>query len=127
MYKNLLQIDDDPDDCELFCDALNEVCDIKYTCIHDPVTAIAQLTELKVTPDIIILDLNMPVMNGIEVLTKIKKEKKIADIPVVIFSTSCDKENKREAMACGAMACIVKPTSYAALKELIEKYINKLN
>jgi len=127
MYYNLLQIDDDPDDCELFSDALKQVSEINYTCMHNPVEAVKQLVEQKITPDIIILDMNMPVMNGMLVLQKIKNKKKLASIPVIIFSTSELAPYKENAMQLGALAYFAKPTCFSALVALLKTILNKNN
>jgi CheY-like chemotaxis protein len=75
IYRNILQIDDDCDDCELFMEALEEISSAQYTAIYDPVEALRKLMESEITPDVIFLDLNMPIMSGIEFLTEIKSRK----------------------------------------------------
>lgn len=87
-YKNILQIDDDFDDCELFEEALKTVSDATYTSVHNPIDALSKLINKEVTPDIIIMDVNMPFMSGPELIAEIKKRQTIKDIPVILFSTS---------------------------------------
>ena len=121
-YSNILQIDDDSDDCELFMEALEAVSPAKYTAICDPVEALQKLIEKEIEPDVIFLDLNMPIMSGIEFLTAIKKKKDLKEIPIIIFSTSQLDDIIREAKACGAHDFISKPNNFNDLKKIVSQY-----
>ena len=123
-YKNILQIDDDTDDCELFLEALQAVSNALYTSINDPVVALRKLIHKEILPDVIFLDLNMPVMSGIEFLTEIKKNDTIKNIPIIIFSTSQFDEIKRQAKNHGAHDFISKPSDFNELKKIISQYIS---
>ncbi|RZJ39531.1 MAG: response regulator [Chryseobacterium sp.] len=122
IYKNILQIDDDTDDCELFMEALEEISSARYTAIYDPVEALRKLVKHEIEPDVIFLDLNMPIMSGIEFLTEIKKEEKLKEIPVIIFSTSQLDHIINEAKDHGAQDFISKPNNFNDLKEILSKY-----
>jgi CheY-like chemotaxis protein len=122
-YKNILQIDDDSDDCELFMEALEAVSSAIYTAINDPVEALRKLVNKEIRPDVIFLDLNMPVMSGIELLSELKKQELLKDIPVIIFSTSQLEDIKREAKNSGAYDYISKPNNFNELKGILRKYI----
>ncbi|MES2575343.1 MAG: response regulator [Bacteroidota bacterium] len=121
-YKNILHVDDDSDDCELFMEALQEVSDAMYTAIYNPVEALRKLIEKEIEPDVIFLDLNMPFMSGLEFLTAIKKKEIIKEIPVIIFSTSQFSDIIREAKDHGAHDFISKPNNFNDLKEILSKY-----
>jgi CheY-like chemotaxis protein len=123
MYKNILQIDDDTDDCELFLEALQAVSNALYTSINDPVVALKKLTLSEIAPDVIFLDLNMPVMSGLEFLTEIKKNDVAKNIPVIIFSTSQFDEIKNQARNRGAHDFISKPSDFDELKKILSLYI----
>lgn len=122
IYKNILQIDDDCDDCELFMEALEEVSSANYTAIYDPVEALTKLKKHEIEPDVIFLDLNMPVMSGIEFLTEIKKQDNLKEIPVIIFSTSQLDHIINEAKDFGAQDFISKPNNFNDLKEILSRY-----
>ena len=122
IYKNILQIDDDSDDCEFFMQALEAVSTAMYSSINNPVEALQKLVQKEIQPDVIFLDLNMPIMSGLEFLTEIKKHNEIKDIPIIIFSTSQFDDIIQEAKAHGAHDFISKPNNYKALKEILSKY-----
>jgi CheY-like chemotaxis protein len=122
-YKNILQIDDDYDDCNFFLEALEEVSTAAYTAIHNPVQALQKLINNEIHPDLIFLDINMPFMNGLEVLAELKKKEIVKHIPVIIFSTSIPIELKSKAKDLGAMDYYVKPNDFTVLKKLLNNLI----
>jgi CheY-like chemotaxis protein len=78
-------------------------------------------------PGLIFLDLNMPKMNGIEFLGAIKPNKKWAQIPIVVLTTSKDQHDKLAAFSKGISGYMIKPVDYAQFKDMIEaikKYWN---
>lgn len=121
-YKNILQIDDDFDDCELFEEALKTVSDANYTSVHNPIDALNKLINKEVTPDIIIMDVNMPFMSGPELIAEIKKRQTIKDILVIQFSTSsfCSPAGSK---FTGPDGYLIKPSSFVELRNLILKNI----
>ena len=66
----------------------------------------------KPKPDLIFLDLNMPRMNGYEVLAELKTDPELRDIPVIVLTTSKDKKAVRRAYQSQASSYIVKPVSF---------------
>jgi twitching motility two-component system response regulator PilH len=74
---------------------------------YGPRAAIQHLNE--VIPDVIFLDLNMPGVNGVEVLRFLRRDPTTTHVPVIICSADDDTETKMEVMAAGANFFIVKP------------------
>ncbi|SEO49874.1 Response regulator receiver domain-containing protein [Nitrosospira multiformis] len=70
-------------------------------------------------PCIILLDLNMPVMNGIEFLRAVKKDERLRRIPVVILTTSDNHEDKLSSFNSGAAGYIEKPAGYRQFVEVM--------
>ncbi|MBF0182810.1 MAG: response regulator [Magnetococcales bacterium] len=70
-------------------------------------------------PCIILLDLNMPRMNGIEFLNAIKKEDRLRTIPVVILTTSKDELDRARSFDLGVAGYMVKPVDYVQFVEVI--------
>ena len=72
-------------------------------------------------PDLIILDVHLPVMDGDEVARILKKDEKLKHIPVFLISSVIDGLSEKTA-ACGADTCISKPFEMTDLTNLINKY-----
>ncbi|MDO9287605.1 MAG: response regulator [Thermodesulfovibrionales bacterium] len=75
--------------------------------------------------DLILLDINMPVMNGVQFMEKLKKDGLYRHIPIVVISTEGKEEDTIRAMKLGAWGYIVKPFKSESLYELLEKVITK--
>ncbi len=118
---DILLADDDTDDCLFFKDALEALpVFTKFTAVHDGEQLMQLLTdEAKKLPDILFLDLNMPRKNGFECLTEIKQNKKLKNLPVVIFSTSIEQEVVNLLYDNGAHFFIRKPAEFALFKKII--------
>lgn len=120
-YKNILQIDDDFDDCDFFEQAVKTLTDATYTSIQNPIDALQQLIKGKINPDLIFLDINMPRMSGKELLAEIKKRDNIKNIPVILLSTSPLFAGEPE--VAGAKDYLVKPNTFDELKALLSKIL----
>ncbi len=75
--------------------------------------------------DLILLDINMPVMNGIQFMEKIKTENIYRQIPIIVISTEGKEEDTLRALKLGAWGYIVKPFKPNMLYDLIEKVLEK--
>lgn len=124
--KFIFLADDDADDCMLFEDALREVStSTELTTANDGVELINLMeTAVPPPPDVIFLDLNMPRKNGFECLEQIRKTKKWASIPVVIFSTTGQEEMVKKVYEQGANFFIRKPGSFPKLKLAIQQILD---
>jgi CheY-like chemotaxis protein len=119
--------DDDPDDRELFIEALRTI-DPGCECITamDGEEALSKLTDgLPQLPDFIFLDLNMPRVNGRECLAAIKKNARINQIPVIIYSTSAEKKDIQETIQSGAAFFLQKPNRFDDLSRALENIISR--
>ena len=121
----ILLIDDDEDDQFVFKDALREIR-FPYDCevAGNGLEAVARLTGDQELPAMIFLDLNMPLMNGVEFLTHVRDHPFINQIPIVIFSTSNNPSDKAELPKLGASSFITKTADF---KELTDKLTEILN
>jgi putative two-component system response regulator len=77
----------------------------------------------KVTPDIILLDIEMPEMSGYDIIKRLKTDKKTADIPVIFLTVRNDNNSELEGLNMGAVDYIVKPFSPALLLKRIEIHL----
>ena len=121
MKPIILLVEDDEDDISFFKDALFEICpQCEFIYAHNGFEAIKKLNFLRpVKPHFIFLDLNMPVMNGLEFLKEIKVPGNYNEIPVYVLSTSNEAQIKEQSMKAGAVAFFTKPVRQEDLKGLI--------
>ena len=75
--------------------------------------------------NIILLDINMPVMNGLQFMEKIKNENIYKHIPIIVISTEGKEEDTLRALQLGATGYVVKPFKPHMLYELIEKILSR--
>jgi CheY-like chemotaxis protein len=118
---NILLADDDIDDCIFFKEALEDLpMATSLRAVHDGEQLMHLLShETGKLPHILFLDLNMPRKNGFECLSEIKLNKKLENIPVVIFSTSFEKEVVKQLYLNRAQYFIRKPSEFAQFKKII--------
>ncbi len=125
----ILMADDDEDDRLLTLDALNEGRVLNNLhCVEDGVELLAYLRrEGKFSdpassprPSLILLDLNMPRMDGREALQVIKADPDLRGIPVVILTTSKEEEDMLRGYDLGAASYITKPVNFEGLVELMK-------
>lgn len=123
----ILLADDDKDDREIFSEALASVdADVLYEGVEDGGEAIEALSDPPNRPNIIFLDINMPVMNGWDVLKKLKDDSTYGDIPVIVYSTSSGEKEKKIAFDLGALCFVTKPDSVKLIKAMLEIVISKV-
>jgi CheY-like chemotaxis protein len=115
--KSLMLIDDDQDDQFFFTTALNQVDEtIQLYTACNGVDALEKLSFVK--PDLILLDLIMPRMNGLIFLKMIKRNRHLAQIPVIVYTTDLSIFNETEVLSAGAERILYKP---ATLQETSDK------
>jgi CheY-like chemotaxis protein len=124
-YKNILLAEDDEDDRFLFVDALSEIdSSIHCSTATDGRKALQALKKAEKLPDILFLDINMPTMNGLDCLQKVKKDIRLARLPVVIFTTSNNPEDIELTHRLGANVFLRKPSGFKELKLKLEKILS---
>lgn len=118
-------VDDDPDDQELFIEALQGI-DKSCTCVTacNGEEALQKLVGTLILPDFIFLDLNMPKMNGKQFLSEMKNNNDIKDIPVIIYSTSSEKNDILETTRLGASFFLQKPNRFEELSRALTNIIS---
>jgi CheY-like chemotaxis protein len=122
-----LLIDDDIDDQEIFLGALNNIrIDIKHEIAFNGHEALQKLISGIVQPDIIFLDLNMPLMNGRQFLREVNRQGVLTGIPIVILSTSADKDTIAETLSLGAKEFITKPDNFKEWERTLKIVLQNL-
>ncbi len=129
MSKRIFLIDDDPDDAELFGIALKE---LDYSNIfhylNDSKIALDLLRYKKIPPpSIIFLDINMPLLNGLDFLRELKAIDFLKMIPVVMYSTSYLQRDLDAAIALDVIGFWTKPNRYRELIGKLNNLMTNLN
>lgn len=117
--------DDDEDDRLFFTDAFEE---LKINTIVNTVNNGKELLNFlnhpeTVLPHIIFLDLNMPILNGIDCLKQIKSNDKFKDIAIAIYSTSSSDQDIEDTFVLGANIYIKKPSNFDELKKILSDVV----
>ena len=129
----ILLADDDKDDIYLFREALSEIpINAQLNTVQDGEQLMKYLYDhYQDLPDIIFLDLNMPIKNGFECLTEIQIDDKLKELPVIMFSTSYPRDMHYEEdiinllYKIGAHDYIRKPSEFNQLKAVIKTALDK--
>jgi CheY-like chemotaxis protein len=128
MPETLLKIllaEDDSDDCYFFKEALKELTlPTQLNTVQDGEQLMQRITTaINELPDVLFLDLNMPRKNGFECLSEIKLNKKLNQLPVIIYSTSFHNTIADILYRNGASFYISKPTDISTLKKTVQQII----
>jgi CheY-like chemotaxis protein len=122
----ILLVEDNPADVELTTLAMeNSQLQVHLNVVGDGVAALEFLQrqrqyDLAPSPDLVLLDLNLPKKSGHEVLAEIKADKDLRRIPVVILSTSGAEEDIFQAYNLHANCYIRKPVSFSEFTEVVQ-------
>lgn len=120
--KHVLLVDDDEDDRDFFRSVLDSIdATLRCDTAENGSVALQYLVQQRARPDVIFLDLNMPVMNGKQFLAEIKTREGLKDIPVIVLSTSADHSLIAEAGKLGAVDFITKPNKLSLLESRLRE------
>ncbi len=117
--------DDDADDRFLFEEAIKEIhIKTNLSLYVNGKELMEYLTSPNaVLPQLVFLDLNMPVKNGLQCLKEIRGNSALKELSVAIYSTSCSEKDIEETFINGANIYINKPNNFNKLKEVIERVL----
>lgn len=116
--KTVIVIEDEPDAAELFAEMMR-VNGFRVLKMYSSVPAI-DLIAAEI-PDLVILDLMMPDVSGLEVLRFMRQEPKLKDTPVIIVSAMSMPADIKVGMDAGASIYLTKPVRYQDLKQAVER------
>ena len=121
----LLLAEDDEDDRYLFIQAIGSVDpSIIYAMAANGRELLALLeNDFFSLPDYVILDLNMPLMNGFECLSVIKSSPLLRSCLVIVYSTTMDQQTEQQLLAAGAFACFIKPAAPSELADVLRRLL----
>ena len=126
--KNIvLYADDDPDDLELVQDAFARYSNnVEVVSFMDGISALSYLQELsplEPSPCLVILDINMPVLNGKEALMRLRQMERFESVPVVLFTTSSQPYDKTFASRYKA-GFVTKPLDVKQMRIITDQFID---
>ena len=125
MYYILI-VDDDADDHYFLRTALNKVIpQALIESVYDGEEALEYLNTCTFMPNLIFLDLNMAKISGRDTIKIIKKNEILSKVPVIIFTTSRDEDEKAEMLRLGASDFYSKPSQLEDLIDLVEEVSSK--
>ena len=121
--------DDDADDRELFEEALANISlNTKIYTFSNGVELMAKLLQKECDlPNVLFIDLNMPMMTGEECIIDIRREPRFDKIPIVVYSTASDSEELYRLQELGANRYLQKPNTFSDLKFKLRDTLNKLH
>ena len=126
----VLLVEDNPADAELTRDAMNENRpDLEMSVVIDGVQAIEYVRRSgpytsKMRPDLILLDLNIPRVNGKEVLAAVKAEAGLRMIPIIILTSSSAEKDIFESYELGANCYVIKPLDLHSFQEIVGSLVS---
>ncbi len=124
--RMVLIIDDSQTDIELAVIALEATGrEISVCSAYDGESALAMLRKGRGLPDLILLDLKMPCMGGIEVLRAIRADDRLREIRVVVVTSSSLESDRAEAIAAGASDYLQKPLALDKFSEDLEAILHR--
>lgn len=123
-YKTIFHVDDDEDDCRMVSEIIAAIPDpASYFKSHNPIEALEILGKKEVTPDVILLDYYLTIMNAPEFVSQLRSTAHLSDIPVIILSTSDANAIIAQATTLGVEHFLKKPSDYNELSALIKAHL----
>ena len=116
--KTVIVVEDEPDAAELFAEMMR-VSGFRVLKTYSSTPAISMIAQEK--PDVVILDIMMPDISGLEVLRFMRREEQLMDIPVIVVSAKSMPSDIQEGLEAGATIYLTKPVGYLDLKKAVEE------
>ncbi len=119
---NILVVEDSPTMRQLISFAIKRIPQSRIIEATDGVDALKKLSSEKI--DIILADINMPIMDGLKLVSLVRNNPSYKDIPIIIITTEGAEEDKNKALAIGANAYLTKPIQTQELMKLVNRFIS---
>ena len=121
----ILVVDDDKEDHMILQEYFSESgIEQNVSFVENGIKALEYLDNTSDTnlPKLIVLDLNMPLLNGSQTLLQLKQNSRLKNIPVIIYSTSESENEKRKCLGFGAIDYLVKPVTLEEGQRMVDKF-----
>lgn len=122
--KTVIVVEDEPDAAELFAEMMR-VSGFRVLKTYSSTPAISMIS--KEHPDVVILDIMMPDVSGLEVLRFMQREPELRKIPVIVVSARNMPSDIKEGFEAGATLYLAKPVGYLDLKQAVEQVLTSDN
>jgi CheY-like chemotaxis protein len=119
--KTVLIIEDEADAAELFAEMMR-VSGFRVQKTSTSTPALAMMTAEK--PDVVLLDIMMPEISGLDILRQMRRDPALANIPVVVVSAKSMPADIKIGMEAGAFTYLTKPVGFLDLKEAVERALS---
>ncbi len=116
--KTVLIVEDEEDAAELFAEMMR-VSGFRVLKTSNSTPAIGVMSSEK--PDVIILDIMMPEISGLDILRQMRRDPQLAGIPVVVVSARSMPADIKDGMEAGASTYLTKPVGFLELREAVER------
>jgi len=123
-YTNIpiLLVDDDPDDCFMLDRAMKKAnLSNPLHSVHDGLEALDYLKHAETLPGLMLVDVNMPCMGGLELLTQLGADPAVSHIPVIMLTTSSRDSDILQCYQAGAVSYLLKPDNMPDLIDLLQR------
>ena len=125
--RKIILADDDAEDRAIIQDAMELLDAVDVMMFAENGEELWDLLQKSFTeltyPCLIVLDLNMPKINGTQTLSRLKADRNLNHIPVIIYSTSINPVEKQECLLLGAHSFITKPLSFGESRETAQIFL----
>ena len=118
---NILVVEDSPTMRQLISFAMKRIANSRVIEATDGVDALKKLSSDKI--DLILCDINMPVMDGLKLVSLVRGNPTFKDIPIIMVTTEGAEEDRKRAIAIGANAYLPKPIQTQALIKMVNTYL----
>ena len=119
---NVLIVEDSPTMRQLIVFALKRIRGLNIVEAGDGVDGLKKLSATKF--DMILTDINMPIMDGLKLVSLVRSDPNYAAVPIVIITTEGANEDKERAIALGANAYITKPIQTTQILDVAKRLLN---
>ena len=122
--KTVLIIEDEEDAADLFAEMMR-VSGFRVLKSSKSAPAISMMTADK--PDIVLLDIMMPEISGLDILRQMRRDPNLANIPVIVVTAKSMPADIKNGMEAGASTYLTKPVGFQELKDAVDRTLGKIS